>query len=330
MSRGGAPTARAIAAQPAGSIDGRLRLTEQGEVVSFKYANRGTAAYQIELLASSVLEHSVKSEREAVLEPKVEFDDAMEAVSGASMAAYRKLTDHPDLPAYYATASPFEALSRLNLGSRPTHRAGGGTLGAIRAIPWVFAWSQNRHFVPGWYGVGSGVRGLFRHPPRTRRGARQTDVCGVSRVPPDYRRSREDPGHGRPQYRAGVRQSGVRPRGQGGHLRHDRSRISPHGGDGASCQWRDRPGSTLSALPSASGAASDDTSTGQSIRGRAPAAVPARLHRIESARRPCSGCCSRSIAYQPGWARRDRPSTGRVDTPSSRSTVVCVTCPRPP
>jgi phosphoenolpyruvate carboxylase len=159
--RGGAPTGRAIAAQPAGSIDGRLRITEQGEVVSFKYANRGTAAYQIELLASSVLEHSVKSEREKALQPHVEFDDAMEALSGASMAAYRKLTDHPDLPAYFATASPLEALSRLNLGSRPNHRGGAATPGTIRAIPWVFAWSQNRHFIPGWYGVGSGFEAFF-------------------------------------------------------------------------------------------------------------------------------------------------------------------------
>ena len=161
VSRGGAPTARAIAAQPASSIDGRLRITEQGEVVSFKYANRGTAAYQIELLASSVLEHSVKSEQEAALEPKVEFDDAMEALSGASMAAYRKLTYHPDLLSYYLTASPFEALSRLNLGSRPSHRAGAATLSTIRAIPWVFGWSQNRHFIPGWYGVGSGFEAFF-------------------------------------------------------------------------------------------------------------------------------------------------------------------------
>ena len=161
VSRGGAPTGRAIATQPAGSIHGRLRITEQGEVVSFKYANPGTAAYQIELLASSVLEHSIKSEREAALQPRVEFDDAMEALSGASMAAYRRLTSHPNLLAYYKAASPFEALSRLNLGSRPEQRAGAVSLNTIRAIPWVFAWSQNRHFIPGWYGVGSGLEALF-------------------------------------------------------------------------------------------------------------------------------------------------------------------------
>jgi len=161
VSRGGAPTGRAIAAQPAGSIDGRLRITEQGEVVSFKYANRGTAAYQIELLASAVLEHSIKSGREQALMPVGEFDEAMEAISGASMAAYRKLVDHPMLLQYYQVASPLEEISLLNLGSRPARRFGARTLADLRAIPWVFAWIQNRHFVPGWYGVGSGLEAFF-------------------------------------------------------------------------------------------------------------------------------------------------------------------------
>jgi phosphoenolpyruvate carboxylase len=157
VSRGGAPTGRAIAAQPAGSIQGRMRITEQGEVVSFKYANRGTAQYQIELLAASVVEHTIKSEREEALAPTAEFDEAMEALSGAAQAAYRKLVDHPDLLPYYQAASPLEEISFLNLGSRPARRFGARSLSDLRAIPWVFAWSQNRHFVPGWFGVGSGV-----------------------------------------------------------------------------------------------------------------------------------------------------------------------------
>ena len=157
VSRGGAPTGRAIAAQPAGSIQGRMRITEQGEVVSFKYANRGTAQYQIELLAASVVEHTIKSEREEALVPTAEFDEAMEALSGAAQAAYRKLVDHPDLLPYYQMASPLEEISFLNLGSRPARRFGARSLSDLRAIPWVFAWSQNRHFVPGWFGVGSGV-----------------------------------------------------------------------------------------------------------------------------------------------------------------------------
>jgi phosphoenolpyruvate carboxylase len=157
VSRGGAPTGRAIAAQPAGSINGRLRITEQGEVVSFKYGNRGTAAYQIELLASAVMEHSLKSEREQALVPVGEFDEAMEAIAGASMAAYRRFIEHPNLLAYYQAASPLEEIAKLNLGSRPARRFGARTIGDLRAIPWVFAWTQNRHFIPGWFGVGSGL-----------------------------------------------------------------------------------------------------------------------------------------------------------------------------
>jgi len=157
VSRGGAPTGRAIAAQPAGSIQGRLRLTEQGEVVSFKYANRGTAAYQTELLAASVLEHSLKSEREQALVPTAEFDEAMEALSGAAHAAYHRLAGHPHLLTYFQAASPVEEIALLNIGSRPARRTGVRTLADLRAIPWVFAWTQNRHFIPGWYGVGTGL-----------------------------------------------------------------------------------------------------------------------------------------------------------------------------
>src|SRR6476660_3863988 len=157
VSRGGAPTGRAIAAQPAGSIRGRFRVTEQGEVVSSKYANRGTAAYQLELLAASVFEHALKSEREDALKPRPEIEDAMEALSGASRAAYARLVSNPDLVTYFQSASPLEEISLLNIGSRPARRFGARSLADLRAIPWVFAWAQNRHIITGWYGVGSAL-----------------------------------------------------------------------------------------------------------------------------------------------------------------------------
>jgi len=157
VSRGGAPTAQAIAAQPAGSIKGRFKVTEQGEVVSFKYANRGTAAYQMETLAAAVFGHALKSAREEALVPRAEFDEAMEALSGASHAAYAGFFGHPDLLAYFQAASPLDEISLLNIGSRPARRFGARSLGDLRAIPWVFAWAQNRHVVTGWYGVGSGL-----------------------------------------------------------------------------------------------------------------------------------------------------------------------------
>ncbi len=162
VSRGGAPTGRAIAAQPAGSIRGRFRVTEQGEVVSYKYANKGTSLYQMELLASSVLEHALKSERERALQPSREFDDAMEALSGASRAAYTGLITHPDLVTYFQAASPLEEISLLNIGSRPARRFGASSLKDLRAIPWVFAWAQNRHFITGWFGVGTALQSFLQ------------------------------------------------------------------------------------------------------------------------------------------------------------------------
>lgn len=154
VSRGGAPTHRAIAAQPPGTIRGRLRLTEQGEVVSFKYAYGDAAAYQLELLASSVMEYSLPGSPGALVPGA---DEAMEALSGAAHAAYRALVRHPHFLAYFASATPVDELGLLNLGSRPARRAETRTLGDLRAIPWVFAWTQSRHLIPGWYGVGSAL-----------------------------------------------------------------------------------------------------------------------------------------------------------------------------
>ena len=156
VSRGGSPTAQAIAAQPAGSISGRLRVTEQGEVVSFKYANKGTAAFQMEMLGASVFEHTLISERAAPA-LRAEFEEAMEALSGASHAAYASFIGHPDLLTYLQSASPLDEISMLNIGSRPARRFGARSLSDLRAIPWVFSWAQNRHVITGWYGVGSGI-----------------------------------------------------------------------------------------------------------------------------------------------------------------------------
>ncbi len=161
VSRGGAPTGKAIAAAPAGSIRGSFRTTEQGEVVSLKYANRGTASFQLELLSSSVLSHMLVSGREASHLPLHEYEEAMEAISGMSWTAYRKLMERPDMLAYLQASSPLEELSLLNIGSRPARRTQAASLADLRAIPWVFAWTQNRHMVTGWYGVGSGLKAFL-------------------------------------------------------------------------------------------------------------------------------------------------------------------------
>src|SRR5207237_2290787 len=98
-----------------------------------------------------------KCDRAKARVPTAELVEVMQALSGAAQASYRRLIDHPDLFTYYQAASPLEEISLLNLGSRPARRFGARSLSDLRAIPWVFAWSQNRHFVPGWYGVGSGI-----------------------------------------------------------------------------------------------------------------------------------------------------------------------------
>lgn len=162
VSRGGAPTGRAIAAQPAGTVDGRMRITEQGEVVSAKFANRGTAEYQMELLVSGVLEHSLAPAGAVEAATRPEFDEALEALSGLSFVHYRELADLPRLIEFYQAASPVDELVLLKMGSRPAKRFGATTLDDLRAIPWVFAWTQNRMMVPGWYGMGSAMANFRR------------------------------------------------------------------------------------------------------------------------------------------------------------------------
>ncbi|WP_245521031.1 MULTISPECIES: phosphoenolpyruvate carboxylase [unclassified Mesorhizobium] len=157
VSRGGAPTGRAIAAQPAQTVGGVMRVTEQGEVVSSKFANRGTGLYQLEILAASVLAHSVKSADEAELKDNPEFEEALDALTGMSQASYASLINEPGFIDYFNQASPVEELALLKIGSRPPRRFGASSLADLRAIPWVFAWSQNRHLLTGWYGIGSAL-----------------------------------------------------------------------------------------------------------------------------------------------------------------------------
>lgn len=154
VSRGGAPTGRAIAAQPAGTIAGHMRVTEQGEVVSSKFANRGTALNNLEVLTSSVLLHTLKSADAPEFRVIPEQQAAVEEIARLSFKAYRKLAEDPALITYFQSASPVEELALLKIGSRPSRRFGAKGISDLRAIPWVFAWSQNRHLLTGWYGLG--------------------------------------------------------------------------------------------------------------------------------------------------------------------------------
>jgi len=156
VGRGGGSSFEALLAQPPGVANGRIRVTEQGEVVANKYADPELAARSLETLAAGTLLASLRAATPA------EAEDwgaaAMDDMAREAMAAYRALVyETPGFADYFFAATPISEIADLNIGSRPTSRVAGRTIADLRAIPWVFSWSQSRAMLPGWYGFGAAV-----------------------------------------------------------------------------------------------------------------------------------------------------------------------------
>jgi phosphoenolpyruvate carboxylase len=164
IGRGGGPLHQAILAQPWGTVEGRIKITEQGEVVAAKYANPLMAVRNLELVLSAVLEATL------IASPPpthlARWEEEIEGLSQAAWERYRQVIyDDPAFVRYFEQATPIDAITEFRIGSRPARRNASRTISDLRAIPWVFSWVQSRHLLPSWFPFGSAVEAFIRSHP---------------------------------------------------------------------------------------------------------------------------------------------------------------------
>jgi phosphoenolpyruvate carboxylase len=154
VGRGGGPTHAAILAQPAGDFSGEIRITEQGEVLGWKYSDPVLAEWNLEIMIAACLE-AITMPAKAAPETSERWHDAMQTMSKDAFAFYREhIAENPEVLEYFEQATPVNELEYARIGSRPARRAATRSLDDLRAIPWVFGWMQSRHAVPAWFGFG--------------------------------------------------------------------------------------------------------------------------------------------------------------------------------
>ncbi len=165
VGRGGGPTHAAILAQPAGDFSGQIRITEQGEVLTWKYSDPVLAEWNLELMIAASLEALASPDAQQTQESSG-WHGAMEGMSQSAYAYYRKhIADNPDVLIYFEQATPVNELENMQIGSRPSRRSQSRCLEDLRAIPWVFGWMQSRHAVPAWFGVGHAIETFIGQAP---------------------------------------------------------------------------------------------------------------------------------------------------------------------
>ena len=228
ISRGAGPTHRFLDALPPGTVNGDLRLTEQGETIAQKYANGATANFNLELLLAGTAGTSLRPAGGPVVPVGSAMENSVNLLVAASREVYEGLLRAPDFMEFYSQATPIDALEQSSIGSRPSRRTGQRTLADLRAIPWVFSWNQSRFYLPGWYGVGSALAKL-----------READAGGVRRTEDQPQRRlavpalrvherRNQPRQHRPRDHDPIRRAGRRRARARGFSRPDHGRIRAH------------------------------------------------------------------------------------------------------